>query len=59
MDFCDKLTRLAEDCTLIGYEQAEHGFFNKGVENDRWYRPTVEQMDGFLVGLGYLDEPGD
>ncbi|MEZ5490171.1 MAG: alpha/beta hydrolase fold domain-containing protein [Gammaproteobacteria bacterium] len=57
-DFCDKLTRLAGDCTSIGYEEAEHGFFNKGVENDRWYLPTVEQMDGFLVRLGYLEEPG-
>ena len=55
VDFCDKVTRLAGDCTLIGYEEATHGFFNKGRDNDRWYHPTVAEMDEFLTGLGYLD----
>jgi acetyl esterase/lipase len=55
VDYCDKLTRLAGDCTLVGYDEAEHGFFNKGRENDRWFHPTVAEMDGFLTRLGFLD----
>lgn len=54
VDFCDKVTRLAGNCTLVGYEEATHGFFNKGRNNDRWYYPTVAEMDTFLVTLGYL-----
>ena len=57
VDFCDKVTRLAGDCTLIGYEEATHGFFNKGRNNDRWFHPTVAAMDEFLTGLDYLDTP--
>jgi len=54
VDFCDKVIRLAGDCTLIGYEGATHGFFNKGRDNDRWYYPTVAEMDMFLTEIGYL-----
>jgi len=54
VDFCDKVTRLAGDCRLIGYEEATHGFFNKGRENDRWYQPTMAEMVHFLAGLGFL-----
>ncbi|MCB1672873.1 MAG: alpha/beta hydrolase [Gammaproteobacteria bacterium] len=55
--FCDKLTRLAGDCTLIGYAGAGHGFYNKGQASDRWYGPTVAEMDRFLTRLGYLPAP--
>jgi acetyl esterase/lipase len=55
VDFCDKVTRLAGSCKLVGYEEATHGFFNKGRNNDRWYYPTVAEMDAFLTDLGYLN----
>lgn len=55
VDFCDKVTRLAGSCKLVGYEQATHGFFNKGRDNDRWFHPTVAEMDQFLTELGYLE----
>jgi len=32
-------------------------FFNKGREDDRWYRPALEEVDRFLTQLGYLSEP--
>ena len=53
-DFCDKVIHLAGDCTLIGYEGATHGFFNKGRDNDRWYHSTIAEMDMFLTEIGYL-----
>jgi dipeptidyl aminopeptidase/acylaminoacyl peptidase len=54
VDFCDKVIHLAGDCTLMGYEGATHGFFNKGRNNDRWYHSTIAEMDMFLIEIGYL-----
>jgi acetyl esterase/lipase len=54
VDFCDKVIHLAGDCTLIGYEGATHGFFNKGRDNDLWYQSTIAEMDMFLTEIGYL-----
>jgi len=38
------------------YEDAAHGFFNpsKGGTED-YYQDTVDKMDAFLVGLGWLE----
>lgn len=58
VDFCDKVIHLAGDCTLIGYEGATHGFFNKGRDNDLWYQSTIAEMDMFLTEIGYLEEHG-
>jgi acetyl esterase len=54
--YCDKLKGLSGTCELHGYEEATHGFFNKGRENDRWYTPTVREMDRFLIRFGYMSE---
>jgi acetyl esterase/lipase len=40
-------------CDLHLYENQPHGFFNYG--NKEFYRQTVEEMDRFLVGLGFLE----
>jgi len=53
--YCEEVKGLGGDCTLIGYEGATHGFFNKGRDNDRWYTPTLLEMDSFLHRLGYLE----
>jgi acetyl esterase/lipase len=37
-------------CTLIGYEGAGHGFFNRGDD----FEKTLLEADAFLVGLGWL-----
>lgn len=61
----EEFTRLSQkagnDVTLVGYNQAPHGFFNnrggtsaRGDQSLQWYRSTVEQMDRFLVRLGWL-----
>ena len=53
--YCQKLEQLGGKCTLFGYEEADHGFFNKGVEDDRWFSITLDRLDKFLVQLGYID----
>lgn len=53
--YCAKVDGMNGDCTVIGYEGATHGFFNKGRDNGRWYKPTVAEMDKFLHRLGYLN----
>ena len=52
--YCDKVDSLGGDCRLTGYERAMHGFFNKGLENDRWFTATLQETDDFLTELGYL-----
>lgn len=37
------------------YAGAEHGFFNAQKNDGKWYRLTVEEMDEFLVSLGWLE----
>ncbi len=54
VEYCEKLEQLGGNCTLFGYEDAEHGFFNKGRSNDRWYTPTLAETHKFLSRLAYL-----
>jgi acetyl esterase len=49
--FCDEAVKRGTTCEIVGYEGADHGFFNHG---SRWYDDTVQAMDRFLTGLGYL-----
>ena len=47
-------------CDLKIYEQAEHGFFNKGRTSKNgiaYYEETLSAMDAFLVSIGYLEQP--
>jgi acetyl esterase len=37
-------------CTLVTYDGQGHGFFN----NEKYRKLTIEEMDKFLVGLGWL-----
>ena len=54
-NYCQKLEQLGGKCTLFGYEEADHGFFNKGVEGNRWFPITLERLEKFLVQLGYIN----
>ena len=55
--FCAEMKKLENQCRLVGYEGATHGFFNPRVGDDKWYRETLQEADRFLTGLGYLREP--
>ncbi|MFN2502428.1 MAG: alpha/beta hydrolase [Pyrinomonadaceae bacterium] len=54
--FCRESTKLGNTCDLFGYEGAEHGFFNPGRAEGKWYRKTVLEMDRFLTRIGYLSK---
>ena len=44
---------LGNQCDLMGYEGAPHGFFNPG-RGGTWHSDTLQEMDAFLTRLGYL-----
>lgn len=48
--FAEAMTKAGNRCTLVGYEGAQHGFFNRGPA----YEETLAALDAFLVDLGYL-----
>jgi len=52
--FCAKAKELGRRCEVVGYEGAEHGFFNPPNADGKWYRQTVLEMDRFLASIGYL-----
>ena len=55
--FCLEATRLGNQCRLVGYEGATHGFFNPQNADGKWYRETLLEADGFLTEIGYLKGP--
>jgi acetyl esterase/lipase len=55
--FCAEAKQRGDQCQLIGYEGARHGFFNPQVADGKWYRETLLEADRFLTKLGYLPEP--
>ena len=55
--FCSEATALGNQCRLVGYDGATHGFFNPRRGDDKWYRETLLEADRFLTSLGYLPAP--
>jgi acetyl esterase/lipase len=52
--FCTESTAVGNACEFIVYKGAPHGFLGRGVENGKWYKQTLNKMDGFLTNAGYL-----
>jgi len=52
--FWEKMKAQGNHCVLIGYDGADHGFFNYGRDDNTYFIDTVNKMDAFLVSLGYL-----
>lgn len=53
--FCTESKKLGNQCQLVGYEAATHGFFNPGRgSGDQWHRETLQEVDRFLTTIGYL-----
>jgi acetyl esterase/lipase len=57
--FARAMTAAGSDCTLVGYEDQAHGFFNYGRGGNEHYEKTVAALDDFLVGLGFIQDKGD
>jgi acetyl esterase len=55
--FCTEARRLGNQCQLVGYEGATHGFFNLQNADGKWYRETLLEADRFLTKIGYLRKP--
>jgi acetyl esterase/lipase len=51
--FCKKANDLDNRCTLVGYDGADHGFFNPGP-NMKWYYETLSEAEKFLRSVGYI-----
>ena len=52
--FCADATAKNNQCQLIGYDGAPHGFFNPGVAGGKWHQETLQEADRFLTKLGYI-----
>ncbi|HSI59384.1 MAG TPA: prolyl oligopeptidase family serine peptidase, partial [Ideonella sp.] len=52
--FCAAARAQKEDCQVVGYDRASHGFFNQRNGPMDWYSDTLKQADQFLTRLGYL-----
>ena len=54
--FCVESQKAGNECQLVGYEGATHGFFNPSRDDGRWHRETLLETDRFLTKLGYLSK---
>ena len=56
--FAERMKAAGVQCVLHGYEGEGHGFFNAGRKPQAGKSPafaqTMDQLDAFLVGLGWL-----
>jgi acetyl esterase/lipase len=54
--FCDEMKRKGNSCRVVGYEGADHAFFNAyGRGDDGAYPDTLRRADEFLTSLGFLE----
>ena len=56
--YVDKAKQFGNQCKLIGYPDQQHGFFNHSRGAKGRYQQTLEELDRFLVSLGYLEPRG-
>lgn len=52
--FTEKMTEASNKCTLVGFENKGHGFFNYRDGQNSAYSETMEATTKFLSRLGYL-----
>ncbi|MGQ9504907.1 MAG: alpha/beta hydrolase, partial [Thermogutta sp.] len=52
--FAEAMTKAGNQCGLVPFENAGHGFFNYGRGDNTAYKETLRQTDQFLTELGYL-----
>ena len=53
--FASKMKKVGNRCELKGYADQGHGFFNYRGDKVMFNR-TIQELDGFLVSLGYLSK---
>lgn len=50
--FESEMKKAGRSCKLVGYDDAGHGFFNRGDD----YHKTLAEADAFLVDLGWIQK---
>jgi acetyl esterase len=55
--YCTEARKLGNQCELVGYKGARHGFFNSDATAEKWRSQTLLEADRFLTRIGYLPEP--
>ena len=54
--FTSAMRKAGNRCVLSGFEGENHGFFNLGRGDGSAYTRTMDELDDFLVSLGYLEK---
>jgi len=54
--FRDAMVASGNRCELIGFDGQKHGFFNHGRGNNANYDKTIQELDQFLVSIGFLSK---
>lgn len=52
--FCQSMLQAGNRCQLLAYEDATHGFFNFGRNDNRWYPQVLVETMAFLRQHGYV-----
>lgn len=52
--FAQKMKQAGVRCDLKGFEGEAHGFFNYGRNGNRPFKKSMEQLNEFLVSLGWI-----
>ncbi|NRA38829.1 MAG: alpha/beta hydrolase [Planctomycetes bacterium] len=56
-NFHKKMQAAGNDCTLIIYADAGHGFFNYAPAGNHYFDETTQHLDDFLVAQGFISGP--
>jgi dienelactone hydrolase len=52
-----EIEKIGGRCDLQLYEDEEHGFFNYGRKENKYFRLTLIETDKFLTSLGWISGP--
>lgn len=53
-DYCNRPRVNTGNCEVVSHPSSDHMFFLPTAEDGKWYKQTVDEMDRFLMKLGYL-----
>ncbi|WP_245640240.1 alpha/beta hydrolase fold domain-containing protein [Paenibacillus dakarensis] len=54
-EFINKMVEIGNDITLKTYQDMEHGFFNYGKHENRYFHETKLEIENYLRSLGLID----
>ena len=54
--YCKEARKLGNQCQLVAYDGATHGFFNFNKPEGKWHSEALLEADRFLTTIGYLPD---